>query len=124
MNIDTPKGLLRCVFYYNGKCFCLRGGQEHRELGISQLKRLYNPDRYIYSEKSSKNRPGETAQIRLEHKTVPIFANHAAGIRCHVFLLDTYIKKLPPTAIFTARHHQLLQKISPGIILFQSGKIY
>uniref|UniRef100_A0A1X7V8G3 Uncharacterized protein n=1 Tax=Amphimedon queenslandica TaxID=400682 RepID=A0A1X7V8G3_AMPQE len=55
LNIDSPKGLLRCVFYYNGKCFCLRGGQEHRELGVSQLKRLYNPDRYIYSERSSKN---------------------------------------------------------------------
>uniref|UniRef100_A0A1X7TT57 DUF3504 domain-containing protein n=1 Tax=Amphimedon queenslandica TaxID=400682 RepID=A0A1X7TT57_AMPQE len=99
LNIDSPKGLLRCVFYYNGKCFCLRGGQEHRELGVSQLKRLYNPDCYIYSERSSKNRPGGTAQIRLEHKTVPIVANHAAGICCHVFLLDMYLKKLPPIAI-------------------------
>ena len=38
LNIDTPKGLLRCVFYYNGKCFCLRGGQEHRDLGLGHYK--------------------------------------------------------------------------------------
>ena len=29
INTRTPLGLLRAVFYYNGKCFCLRGGQEH-----------------------------------------------------------------------------------------------
>ena len=32
LNCDDPVGLQRAVFYYNGKCFCLRGGQEHREL--------------------------------------------------------------------------------------------
>ena len=42
LNSDTPKGLLRAVFFYNGKCFCLRGGQEHRNLGILQLKRLHD----------------------------------------------------------------------------------
>ena len=30
LGIDTPKSLLRAVFYYNGKNFCLRGGKEHR----------------------------------------------------------------------------------------------
>ena len=35
LNVDTPLGLLRAVFFYNGKCFCLRGGQEQRELKIS-----------------------------------------------------------------------------------------
>ena len=45
LNVDSPKGLLRSVFYFNGKCFCLRGGQEHRDLGISQLQQLYKPDR-------------------------------------------------------------------------------
>lgn len=48
LNLSTPKGLLRAAFFYNGKCFCLRGGVEHRELRISQLQRLYEPDRYIY----------------------------------------------------------------------------
>ena len=39
LNPDTPQGLLNCVFFLNGKNFCLRGGQEHRELKVSQLKR-------------------------------------------------------------------------------------
>ena len=30
LNNCTPMGLLRAVFFYNGKVFCLRGGQEHR----------------------------------------------------------------------------------------------
>jgi hypothetical protein len=25
LSVDHPKGLIRCVFYYNGKCFCLKG---------------------------------------------------------------------------------------------------
>ena len=28
LNMDTPNGLLRAVFFYNGKIFCLRGGTE------------------------------------------------------------------------------------------------
>ena len=90
LNIDTPLGLLWCVFFYNGKCFCLRGGQEHRELKLSQLQRCRGPDKYLYSENSSKNRKGGLSEIRLEHKTVSTFANPEAGNRCHVFLL-TYI---------------------------------
>ena len=69
LNIDTPKGLLRCVFYYNGKCFCLRGGHEHRNLGVSQLQRVYKPDRYVYSENASKKRPGGVNQVRLDHQS-------------------------------------------------------
>ena len=26
LNVSTPLGLLRAGFFYNGKCFCLRGG--------------------------------------------------------------------------------------------------
>lgn len=58
LNIVSPKGLLRCVFFYVGKSFCLRGGEEHRSLALSQLKRLYKPDRYVFCERSSKNRQG------------------------------------------------------------------
>ena len=73
LNIHSPKGLLRAIFYYNGKYFCFRGGQEHRSLGVSQLKRPYDPDRYEYFEHSSKNRKGGLVQHRLEHKAVTIF---------------------------------------------------
>ena len=39
INLDTPIGLLYAVFFYNGKNFCLRGGAEHRNLKLSQVKR-------------------------------------------------------------------------------------
>ena len=99
LNVDTAKGLLRSVFFYNGKCFCLRGGQEHRDLGLSQLQRLQNPDHYVYTENSSKNRPGGFGQLKVQHKSVTIVANPNVGERCHVFLLDKYISKLPVDAI-------------------------
>uniref|UniRef100_A0A1X7T9L7 Uncharacterized protein n=1 Tax=Amphimedon queenslandica TaxID=400682 RepID=A0A1X7T9L7_AMPQE len=91
LNVTSPLGLLRAVFYYNGKCFCLRGGEEHRQLKISQFQRLQNPNRYVYSENSSKNRPGGLLQTYLSHKVVPIVENPAVGERCHVSILDKYI---------------------------------
>ena len=130
LNTDTPKGLLRAVFYYNGKCFCLRGGQEHRELAVSQLKRLHDPERYLYTENASKNRPGGVGQLKLQHKSVSIVANPTVGNRCHVAVLDKYLSKLPPEAITkdifycqplsmylrTATHH--------GMHQFQLEKIF
>ena len=32
LNPETPQGLLNCVFFANGKNFCLWGGVEHCEL--------------------------------------------------------------------------------------------
>ena len=32
--MHAPKALLNAVSYYNGKTFCLRGGQEHRDLNF------------------------------------------------------------------------------------------
>ena len=58
LNTTTPKGLLRSVFFYVGKTFCLRGGQKHRDLSLTQLQRLKEPDRFEYTENSSKNRQG------------------------------------------------------------------
>ena len=37
LNTTTPKGLQNAVFYTIGKTCCLRGGQEHRALKLSQL---------------------------------------------------------------------------------------
>ena len=71
----------------------LRGGQEHRELRISQLKRLQNPDRYVYYKNASKNRPGGLMQSNLDHKVVSIVANPAVGDGCHISILDKYLMK-------------------------------
>ncbi len=98
LNIDTPKGLLRAAFFACGKCFCLRGGQEHRNLALSQFKRLEGPNRYIYYENSSKNRAGGVEQVKLDHKAVTIVANPTVKERCPVSILDKYISKLPKDA--------------------------
>ena len=62
LNITTPKGLQRAVFYYVGKCFCVRGGQEQRNLGPSNFRLLCKPGDdphcVIYEEHGSKNHPG------------------------------------------------------------------
>ena len=55
MGAQSPTSL-RAVFFYNGKNFCLRGGEEHRNVKLSQLKRTQKG--YIYTENASKNRQG------------------------------------------------------------------
>ncbi len=52
----------------------------------------------IYMENASKNRQGGLNQLKLENKSAPVFASLAAGIRCHVQVLDLYLSKLPPVA--------------------------
>ena len=42
LSLSTPIGLLRAVFFYNGKNSCLRGGQEQRNLKLSQVHRETN----------------------------------------------------------------------------------
>ena len=103
MSARSPSALLNAVFYSNGKNFCLRGGDEHRRLKLSQLERLRDPDRYIYTENCSKNHTGTFNQLHVQSKVVPVHctcSNAAtADLRCHVHLLDTYISKLPPSVV-------------------------
>ena len=95
----NPKNLQRAVFYYVGKCFCVRGGEEQRKLGPSQFLRSTNPDCYTYVERGSKNRSGGLDQLRLENKCVPCIAVPEKTPQCFVFLLDMYLRKLPQKAI-------------------------
>ena len=86
------------MFYYNGKYFALRGIGEQYRLKVSQLVREYNPDRYVYTENGSKNRSGGIGDFNIPNEIVPVYSNPAAWVRCHVFLLDMYIRKLPVEA--------------------------
>ena len=85
-------------FFYNGKNFALRGIGEQYRLKVSQLVRKYNPDRYVYTENGSENRSGGIGDFNVPNKVVPVYSNPAAGVRCQVFLLDMYIRKLPVEA--------------------------
>ena len=100
---ETPQGLLNCVFFLNGKNFCLRGGVEHRNLKPSQLRREVvkmqgkNVVRYTYTEYVSKNRAAGLKQLKQGNKVVHQYES-ACIERCHVLLLDKYLSKIPPEA--------------------------
>ena len=85
-----PLALQRAVFFYVGKSFCLRGGEEQRRLKHSQFKRSFDPDCYTYIENGSKNYTGVNA---VENKVVPVYATPESKPRCLVFLLDKYFDK-------------------------------
>ena len=100
LGTSSPHTLLNSVFYLNGKNFCLRGGEEHRKLKVSQLQRLSQPDRYLYHENCSKNRAGTFKQLHLDSKVVPIHCTCSSDQqRCHVHILDFYLSKLSPAVV-------------------------
>ena len=65
-----PVALQRAVFFYVGKVFCIRGGEEQRSLKVSQFKRSCNPDFYTYIENGSKNKSGVC--LKQPNKVVPV----------------------------------------------------
>ena len=99
LSCETAKGLLNCVFFYNGKTFCLHGGQEHRELKLSQLRRELvkvggaKKVRYVYTEHGSKNNQSGLAQLHLTNKIVQQYESTENPERCHVRILDLYLQK-------------------------------
>ena len=98
LSVSTPTGLLRAVFFYNGKNFCLRGGAEQRNLKISQLYRQTriiegkSVGFYEYHEFGSKNRQGGFNNLNIENKVVRQFENTSEGGVCHVKILDKYLE--------------------------------
>ena len=98
LGTNAPRCLQNAAFFTVGKMFCLRGGEEHRALKLSQVRRMTDPDRYVYTENVSKNRNGSFKHLHVKNKIVPVSACPAAGERCPVHILDLYISKLPPQA--------------------------
>ena len=94
--MDSPKVLQRAVFFYTGKCFCLRGGEEQRSLGPSQLVRSSDPDCYMHVEHVRRIIQGEGLfQVRQENKRVPCYAIPGKVPRCLVYLPDLHLNCLP-----------------------------
>ena len=66
-----PTGLLKAVFFYDGKNFCLHRREEHCSLRISQLKRETTVANgkslasYVYEEFGPKNNQGGIALLNL-----------------------------------------------------------
>ena len=100
LSTNTPQGLLNTVFFSNGKNFILRGGEEHRYLRISQIQNI-SPDgkvHYTYTENTSKNRSGGFNQLDVPCKVVHQYEDPRAGPRCHVYLLNLHLSKIPNRA--------------------------
>lgn len=97
LSTDNPKALIRAVYFLNTKNFGLTTSERHRELRLSHLKRITQPDRYIY------NKPKCLGSFMNVHvvgnkKATCVDATVEKGNRCHVHVLDLYIQKLPPEA--------------------------
>ena len=94
IGVDLPASLLPATFYTVRLHFCLRGGQEHRDLIRSQFTRVpadgYNGLTYYqYVENGSKNYQGrfneETGQPnRLDVHTHNL--TRVVGVPCEFFL--------------------------------------
>ena len=96
MGTTTPRALQNAAFFIVGKMFSLRGGQELRELKLSQVVRHDNPNKYEYTEHVSKTRNGTFKKLHIQSKVISLYRCPEAGNRCPVFVLDLYITKLPP----------------------------
>ena len=55
LNISDSKGQQQAVFYYVGKVYCIRGGEEQQRLKPSQFVHSREPVCYTYTEHGSKN---------------------------------------------------------------------
>ena len=73
MGTTTPRALQNATFFIVGKMFCLRGGNELRNLKLSQIVLLHNPDRYEYNEHVSKTRNGTFKKLHVSNKVVSVF---------------------------------------------------
>ena len=107
LGVESPTSLLRATFYTVGLYFCLRGGQEHRELKRSQFTRTpidgYSSSTYYqYVENGSKNYQGRFSETGQGNKVGRTYAQPTLGNRCPVRILDSYLSKLPsgPTAFY------------------------
>ena len=75
LNLHSPIGLLRAIFFYNGMNFCLCGGQEHRNWKLSQITHDVVPvngqlESDLFTKKMGQNRGGGLKQLRLDNKIV------------------------------------------------------
>ena len=91
----STKALLNAVFYMNGKVLCLRGGQEHKNLKLSQFSfgSDHGGDYVVYTENRSKNRSGSYKEKPEQNKVVKHYSNselHGCEVLC-VSSFWTYI---------------------------------
>ena len=81
--------------------------------------------RYTYTENASKNRSGGVAQLDVSHKVVHQFTHPELGERCHVFILDKYLAKIPDSVkliMFALLTRHLKVTMLHGFLLWRLAK--
>ena len=102
--LNTPIGLLRSVFFYNGKSFCLREGQEQCGLKLSQITKSVESvggedvSCYMCREFGCKNQQGGFSSLNSDNKVVKQYENLSGSGPYHIKILDIYLSKLPKRA--------------------------
>ena len=96
----SPKALLNTVFFFNGICFALRSGAEHRQLRFRdcQIKVIRKPGEkaYLhYTEHVSKNNQGGLKGRKVEPKEVIQHENLEDPARCPVKTFELYNSLCP-----------------------------
>ena len=100
LGYDSPWVLFCTVFFYVGLLFCLRGGQEQKDLSWQNFKHcpedasIYNENTYYeYIEFVSKNNQHRFCDIHMKNKCVKTYTS--SSDRCLVWILDFYKTKIP-----------------------------
>lgn len=93
----SPKALVRYVFFYVGKAFCIRGGQEQRDLKTFQVCPVNTtPIATPTSRMDRKTLTGHFGSSRSSNKVVTIYAqSDNLPPKCLFYLLDFYFLKFP-----------------------------
>ena len=113
LGMDNPWALTRATFVTVGLHFCLRGGQEHRDVKVDQFRRVpsdgsYSKESfYEYVEHGSKNHQGKFAEID-SNKVSWAFAQPGSS-HCPVRILDLHLSKLPQ--LYSLLNMQPLQAV-------------
>ena len=95
-SIETAQGLLNAVFWYNCKCFGLRGGDKHRSLQLDQYSLNHDEcGRYLrFVGRSTKNYQGGLQHRKLHNKDLRLYSNPELGTRCVVDLFSEYLARI------------------------------
>lgn len=103
-SIETADGMLNAVFWYNCKCFGLRGGDEHRDLVVQQYIDSDTTGRFLrFVGRSAKNFQGGLQHKKVTNKDLKIYASPPLKERCVVDLFSTYLSLIPRSGPFYRR---------------------
>lgn len=95
---ENPTQLLHTLVYLFGINFALRGGAEHSNLVMGNLKLVSENQSksLLYTEFSGKAIQGGIKTVKREPKRVIAYQNKVNPNRCIVFLYEKYLQHRPP----------------------------